>query len=42
MPTLTYFAIFYALGLLVMAVFVRLYYRKKKLKDAEKEFYEKH
>lgn len=28
---LPYFAVFYVLGLILMALFVRLYYRKKKL-----------
>ena len=38
---LPYYALFYVLGLLLMALFVRLYWSRKKYNDAEKLFKKK-
>lgn len=33
-----YFAFFYAIGLILMALFIRFYLRKKKMKQLQKKF----
>jgi hypothetical protein len=38
---LPYYALFYVLGLLLMGLFVRLYWSRKKYNDAEKLFKKK-
>ena len=38
---LPYYALFYVLGLLLMALFVSLYWSRKKYNDAEKLFKKK-
>ena len=38
---LPYYAFFYVLGLLLMALFVRFYWSRKKYNDAEKLFKKK-
>jgi len=38
---LPYYALFYVLGLLLMALFIRLYWSRKKYDDAKKLFKKK-